>query len=81
MSQTITPTPEQMQRAQWDQLLADHDRKRQEVEFEPRKYRLHLFALIATAFLAGAAVFAAGATWFQPRSAQPIVIQLPAPKP
>ena len=82
MSQTISPTPEQLLRAQWDQLLADHDRKRQEISYEPRRYRLQFWGAVISAFIAGAAIFAAGATWFQPRGTQPqpIVIQLQAPK-
>lgn len=81
MSETIAPTPEQMQRAKWDQLLTDHERKRQEIYFEPLKYRLQWLALVVSAFIAGAAVFAAGATWSQLKPPQPIVIQLQAPRP
>jgi hypothetical protein len=78
MSQTITPTPEQLQHAKWNQLLTDADRKRQEIQFEPRKYRVMFYGAVVSSLLAGAAIFAAGATWFQPRAAQPqpIIIQL-----
>jgi hypothetical protein len=82
MATIITPTPEQVQHAKWNQLLADTDRKRQEIQFEPRKYRILFYGAVVSSLLAGAAIFAAGATWFQPRAAQPqpIVIQLQAPK-
>jgi Tfp pilus assembly protein PilN len=49
---------------------------------EERRSRLQFWCALISALIVGAAIFAAGATWFQPRTAQPqpIVIQLQAPK-
>ena len=41
-----------------DQMLADHDRKRQEIRFAP-------WQLVLTGMGTGAAVFAAGAAFFK----------------
>ena len=41
-----------------DQMLADHDRKRQEIRYAP-------WALVLSAMTTGAALFAAGATFMK----------------
>ena len=41
-----------------DQMLADHDRKRQEIRFAP-------WAMLASGLTAGAAIFAAGAAFMK----------------
>jgi uncharacterized membrane protein YoaK (UPF0700 family) len=82
MATIITPTPEQLQHAKWNQLLADADRKRQEIQFEPRRYRVQFYSAMISAIVAGAiigGVFVAWINGHQP-TPQPIVIQLQAPK-
>jgi hypothetical protein len=44
-----------------DQMLADHQRKRQEIKFAP-------WQLTLTGMAAGAALFAAGGAFFSPNS-------------
>jgi hypothetical protein len=49
--------------ARIDQLHADADRKRQEMEFAPRLYRVEVWRMALTGMAAGAGLFAAGAAF------------------
>ena len=46
-----------------DRQLAEHDRRRQEIDYAPRLYRLELWKVVVTAAAAGAGLFAAGAAF------------------
>ena len=53
-----TPLDIREKLAHIDQMLADHDRKRQEIRFAP-------WALVLTGLTSGAALFAAGAAFMK----------------
>ena len=48
-----------------DRALADAERRRQEIQFEPNLYRLEIWKIVVTALAAGAALFAAGAAFMK----------------
>jgi hypothetical protein len=54
---TTTPTPEQEQRAKWDLLLADMERRAEEIRRLPT---YEGWKLVAAGLTVGAAVMAAG---------------------
>jgi hypothetical protein len=64
MTDTATETPLDMREklAHIDQMLADHDRKRQEIKYQP--WVLIVPAIVGT-LAAGAALFAAGAAFMK----------------
>jgi hypothetical protein len=51
--------------ARIDQMLADHDHKRQEIKLEIWKIVIAIGGLIVSSMAAGAALFAAGAAYFK----------------
>jgi hypothetical protein len=67
--QTITTQLEQLdireKLAHIDQMLADHDRKRQEIRVETWKIAIAVASVIASSMAAGAALFAAGAAYMK----------------